>query len=81
MTVVVDSGKHTEIMVPAGVWESFCLAVDFCNSQSSASSFLTESTSSVSPETKDDLEQLTAEIKKRANNVRNKLKSKKGTQE
>ncbi|KAG8505735.1 Syntaxin-3 [Galemys pyrenaicus] len=30
------------------------------------------------PKTKDDLEQLTAEIKKRANNVRNKLKSKKG---
>lgn len=33
----------------------------------------------VYPETKDDLEQLTTEIKKRANNVRNKLKSKKGT--
>lgn len=31
------------------------------------------------PKTKDDLEQLTTEIKKRANNVRNKLKSKKGT--
>jgi len=30
------------------------------------------------PKTKDDLEQLTTEIKKRANNVRNKLKSKKG---
>jgi len=30
----------------------------------------------VYPETKDDLEQLTTEIKKRANNVRNKLKSK-----
>ena len=30
----------------------------------------------VYPETKDDLEQLTTEIKKKANNVRNKLKSK-----
>jgi hypothetical protein len=40
------------------------------------SSFLTDSVSFVYPETKDDLEQLTTEIKKRANNVRNKLKSK-----
>lgn len=81
MTVVVDPGKPPEMEVPAGVWESFCLLLLIFVTQSSSSSFLTEPSSSVYPETKDDLEQLTTEIKKRANNVRNKLKSKKGTQE